>query len=94
VETLVDKKGDCEDSSVLFASIMDSLGYDTALLFYVLEDDVGHLAVGIHLEGDHGGYAEDKDGKRYYYCETTNSVNILGEIPPHINEEPEKIIPI
>ena len=94
VETLVDKKGDCEDSSVLFASIMDVLGYDTALLFYVLEGDVGHLAVGIHINGDHGEYAEDKDGKRYYYCETTNSIYGLGEIPLNMNDAPDKIIPV
>jgi len=94
VETLVDKKGDCEDSSVLFASIMDALGYDTALLFYVLEDDIGHLAVGIHIDGDHGEYVEDKGGKRYYYCETTNSVYGLGEIPPDISDTPDKVIPV
>jgi len=94
VETLVDKKGDCEDSSVLFASIMDALGYDTALLFYVLEDDIGHLAVGIHIDGDYGEYVEDKGGKRYYYCETTNSVYGLGEIPPDMSDTPDKVIPV
>ena len=94
VETLVDKKGDCEDSSVLFASIMDALGYDAALLFYALEDDIGHLAVGIHIDGDHGEYVEDKDGKRYYYCETTNSVYRFGEIPPDMSSTPDKIIQV
>ncbi|HID42987.1 MAG TPA: hypothetical protein EYP30_04290 [Archaeoglobaceae archaeon] len=73
---------------------MDALGYDTALLFYVLEDDIGHLAVGIHIGGDHGEYVEDKDGKRYYYCETTNSIYGLGEIPPDMNNTPDKIIPV
>ena len=94
METLVDKKGDCEDSSVLFASIIDALGYDATLLFYVLEDDVGHLAVGIHIDGDHGEYVEDKGGTRYYYCETTNSVYGLGEIPPDMSDTPDRVISI
>ena len=94
VETLVDKKGDCEDSSVLFASIMDALGYDVAMLFYVLEDDIGHLAVGIHIDGIHGEYIEDKDGKKYYYCETTNSIYGLGEIPPDMSDTPDRVISV
>jgi len=92
VETLVDKKGDCEDSSVLFASIMDALGYDVAMLFYVLEDDIGHLAVGIHVDGIDGEYIENKDGKKYYYCETTNSIYVLGEIPPDMSDTPDRVI--
>jgi len=94
VETLVDKKGDCEDSSVLFASIMDALGYDTALLFYVLEGDIGHLAVGVHIDGNHGEYIQNNDGKKYYYCETTNSIYGLGEIPPDMSDTPDQVIPV
>ena len=95
VETLVEKKGDCEDSSVLFASILDSLNYDVALLFYTWPEgnqNFGHLAVGIHLDGDHGSYIEDNAGKRYFYCETTSSQYVIGQLPPEIKDKPDKII--
>jgi len=92
VETLVDKNGDCEDSAVLFASIMDALGYDVVLLFYKFEDkNSGHLAVGINLQGNHGEYVED-NGKKYYYCETTTSQFDIGMLPPEITGTPERII--
>ncbi len=92
VETLVDKNGDCEDSVILFASIMDALGYDVVLLFYRLEDkNSGHLAAGIYLDGDHGEYVED-NGKKYYYCETTTSQFNIGQLPPEIKGQPKRII--
>ena len=102
VETLVEQKGDCEDTSVLYAAFMDYLGYDVALLYYKWEENserVGHLAVGIHLSGDHGEFVEDENGKKYYYCETTSEATIfkLGVIPdypPQIKDGPAKIIPI
>ena len=94
VETLVDKNGDCEDSAILYASIMDALGYDVVLLFYKLEDkNSGHLAVGIHLEGEHGVYVED-DGIKYFYCETTTSQFNIGQLPPEIKGKPKRIIHI
>jgi len=97
VETLVDQEGDCEDTSLLFASIMDTLDYDIVLLLYNIEEEgeeLGHLAVGIHLEGNHGHYVEDNTGKRYYYCETTNGVFSVGQLPSNIIGEPIRIIHI
>ena len=97
VETLVDKQGDCEDTSVLYAALMDALDYDMALLFYSWEEDgekVGHLAVGIQLNGNHGSYVEDSYGTRYYYCETTTTVYSIGQIPNDIKSEPKMIVSI
>ena len=100
VETLVEQKGDCEDTSVLYSAILDNLGYDTVLFFYSWEEDdgelFGHLSVGVYLPGDHGDYIED-EGKNYYYCETTNKAFNLGEIPSEptqINDGPSRIIHI
>jgi predicted transglutaminase-like cysteine proteinase len=99
VETLVEQQGDCEDTSVLFASIMDYLGYDTALLFYSWKDEngdsVGHLAVGLHLDGIHGSYVLDNEGKKYYYCETTTEDYVVGQLPnnpPEIKSKPGMIV--
>ena len=94
VETLVDKKGDCEDTTVLFASIMEALGYDTVLLFYHLEDDLGHLATGIHVDGNPEGEYVIHKGQKYYYCETTTVGYTIGELPPDIEGKPDKIIPV
>ena len=44
VETVVDKGGDCEDSSILFASIVRELGYSVAL---ILLSEGEHMAAGV-----------------------------------------------
>jgi len=98
VETLVDQKGDCEDTTVLFASIMDELGYDVVLLLYLWDqdgEDIGHLAGGVHLSGSHGHYVKDNVGKKYYYCETTAPNFKIGELPkdpPELAEDPYQVI--
>ena len=54
VETLFDRGGDCEDTSILTATILYEMGYDVALL--ILEDD-NHCAIGISGgEGVFGTY--------------------------------------
>ncbi len=47
LETLYLRQGDCEDTSVLLASIMEAMGFDTVLLDYE-----GHMAVGVRLDED------------------------------------------
>jgi predicted transglutaminase-like cysteine proteinase len=95
IETLVDAEGDCEDSSVLYASIMKSLGYETALLFYSWDEDgenIGHLSVGLRFDNITGSYVEDDDGNRYYYCETTTEGFTVGKLPDDIKNKKIKNI--
>jgi predicted transglutaminase-like cysteine proteinase len=97
VETLVDQHGDCEDTTVLLASILDNLDYDVALLYYSWKEDdkkLGHLALGVNLDGDYGSYVVGEDGMKYFYCETTSDSFLVGEIPDRIQGEPKRIIPI
>lgn len=64
-------KGDCEDTSFLFASIIEAMGYDCAI-FTVDADNSGnvnHIVVGVAGDGLSGTYIE-VDGTKYYYCET------------------------
>ncbi|MBA7473197.1 hypothetical protein ES707_08532 [subsurface metagenome] len=76
VETLVDNGGDCEDTSILLASILDSMGYGV-----VLANPLHHLAVGVLcVEGMPGRYYPYKEGS-YYYLETTNPGWSIGELP-------------
>lgn len=86
VETLVDGGGDCEDTSILFASIVREMGYGVALL--LLEDD-RHMAVGIKISQSYIDSWDEKYQLTYYrynneiyaYCETTSQGWGVGEMP-------------
>ncbi len=82
LETLFDKAGDCEDSAMLMASIIDELGYGA-----VLVDLPGHMAIGIqggdNIEGTYYNY----NGKRYYYTETTGTGWKLGAMPEQYKDQ-------
>ncbi len=79
VETLVDETGDCEDTSILYASVMEAIGYD-AVLIILPSDAPSHAAVGIAGDGYPGSYYT-YDGMDYYYCETTGTGWDMGNIP-------------
>jgi hypothetical protein len=68
-ETFWDKGGDCEDSSIMYCTLMKRMGYDTALL--VFRD---HAMASIHFQDDSLNYGDNvvtKDGKKYVFVETT-----------------------
>jgi beta-lactamase superfamily II metal-dependent hydrolase len=76
VETLVDKGGDCEDTSILLASIIDKLGYGVVLIMLP-----NHVGVGVKGgENVYGTYWEYK-GNKYYYIETTGEGWGIGDLP-------------
>lgn len=82
IETLNDRGGDCEDTSLLMASITSNprhFNYGTALI--IIDD---HMAVGVTgSEGIGGVYFSpaDRPDRRYYYCETTGKGYAIGEMP-------------
>jgi hypothetical protein len=78
IETLVDDGGDCEDTSILLATLTLILGYNTVYI-----NPEGHYAVGIegnNLRGTYWIYPESSNDT-YYYCETTGSGFMIGEMP-------------
>lgn len=75
VETLYDNQGDCEDKSFLFASLMESMGFDAVILIFD-----SHAAVGVECSGVYGSYYS-YEGNKYYYCETTAEGWVIGDIP-------------
>jgi len=77
VETLFDRGGDCEDTSILVAALLDRLGYDVAILIL---DDEDHAAVGVSIRGIYGTYYE-YEGEEYFYLETTGDGWKIGEMP-------------
>lgn len=77
-ELLAELAGDCEDTSILMAGVLQSepFGYDMILI-----QPPGHMAVGIYGQDDLPGYYWELDGRRYYYIETTGSGWAIGDIP-------------
>lgn len=74
VEMLVDKRGDCEDFSILCGTLLARLGHRVAIVIMdIVGTDSGHAALGVvppeHLEGAKL-YCE-AFGREVYYCEVT-----------------------
>ncbi|MBN7774201.1 copper amine oxidase N-terminal domain-containing protein [Clostridium aminobutyricum] len=82
LETLYDRGGDCEDTSILLVSLLRQLGYGAVMLEY---DD--HMAVGIKGADNLKGTYYEQDGSRYYYIETTSTGWKIGKIPEEYAEK-------
>ncbi len=90
IETLFDYGGDCEDTTILYVSLMKNMGYPVALLSVP-----GHLAAGIQInESVPGGYYLLKDNIEYYYAETTARGWDVGDMPDEYLNSDFKIYPI
>jgi len=95
IETLVANGGDCEDTAILTASLIRSLGYGTVLIVFPgTPESPGHCAVGV--KGDKGifGSYYTYDDNKYYYIETTSSGWEIGEIPEDYKDVSAKIYPM
>jgi hypothetical protein len=78
IETLVDDGGDCEDTSILFATLTLIMGYGTVYI-----NPPNHYAVGVlgnNLNGVSWTYPTGSN-KTYYYCETTGDGFKIGQLP-------------
>lgn len=89
IETLAEAEdsGDCEDTSVLFASLLNGLNFKVALIALP-----GHIAVGV--KGNFRGTFFPHENNKYFYCETTRTGWNLGMLPPEFEGREYKIIPI
>lgn len=88
IETIVDKKGDCEDTSYLLAALYKALGIDAVLVLYP-----GHMATAVACDDCKGSFFE-LDGKRYYYIETTAQGWTFGQIPDRFRDEKATLVEI
>ncbi|MHA1475380.1 MAG: hypothetical protein ACTSQ5_09350 [Promethearchaeota archaeon] len=93
IETLCEGCGDCEDKSILFASLVRALDYDVRI--FIME---GHCCVGVkldssptHADGTWG--VTFSDGK-YYNCETTGYGWLIGDLPVEYQSEPIYSYPV
>lgn len=86
LETLYDQGGDCEDSSILLASLLRELGYGTVL---VMTED--HMGVGVKASEPANFTYMNMD---FYYIETTAPGWGIGELPEEINGVNITILPV
>jgi len=89
IETLIDNGGDCEDTSILLASLIDKMGYGVILIMLP-----NHCAVGVKGgENIYGTYWEYQ-GAKYYYLETTGTRWRIGQLPEQYKDTPASIRPM
>lgn len=88
-ETLYDNGGDCEDTAILTAAILQELDYGVILI--KLPE---HIAVGVKCDEKVAGYAYTYQGHRFCYLETTGKGWDVGDMPEEYQEQKAIIIPI
>jgi hypothetical protein len=88
-ETLYENGGDCEDTAILSAAILQEMGYDIVLL-----ELPEHMALGIKCDPEQKGRGFEYKGSDYYYVETTGSDWQIGEIPEEYADQPVEVIPV
>ncbi len=80
-DTLIDKAGDCEDTSILYAAITERMGFDSAILTLVDYDGLmNHAMAAVNHNGLSGWYEISND-TRYYVAETTGTGYNVGMMP-------------
>jgi len=89
LETLYDGGGDCEDSSILLASVLRELGYACSLL--VFEE---HMGVGILGDDTMSGYFFRHGEQKYYYIETTYTGWEIGDLPDQLINQSASVFPV
>ncbi len=94
IETLVDNGGDCEDTAILLAAMVqaDPINID-AVLFLLPYDYPTHMATGIWGTGLPGSYVT-YGGRDYYYCETTGDGWSIGQLPSTFAGVSVKVVPV
>ena len=88
-ETLYENGGDCEDTAILSAAILQEMGYDVVLL--KLPE---HMALGIKCDHEQKDKSFEYKGSDYYYVETTGSNWQIGESPEEYADQPVQVIPV
>ena len=89
LETIFNQ-GDCEDLSILFGSLVVSLGYNATIMVIEIYDENedewgGHACVGVYLSytptAPITSWYYDIDSNEYWICETTSQGWLIGNLP-------------
>jgi len=93
VETLFDREGDCEDTSILLAAILTEIGYDVALLLF---EEFDHIGLGINFPPEYKMYGNSwihDDGRRYWYLDTSGG-QAIGWCPEEYAQTSAYVYPV
>lgn len=87
LQTLVDQEIDCEDSAILYVSLLSALGLDSGLILVP-----GHMLAGVagNFTGDYLKF----QGKAYYLAETTGLTWRIGQVPPEYKGVRAELLPV
>lgn len=90
IETLYERRGDCEDTSILMAALLKALNYEVGFL-HLPE----HVAVAVRAVDDYedSSYYEI-NGRRYLYIESTGSGWNIGDVPDEFQQIEAEFFPI
>ncbi len=86
IETLADFGGDCEDTAILLAALLDRMGQDVILVYYP-----NHYGIGVLGDKETYGMYWEYNDKEYFYLETSIGGWKIGEIPEHLINVPAVI---
>jgi len=92
LETLVERRGDCEDAAILAAALFRQMRFDVVLLAFLEED---HMALGIRIVPP-TPVADPPfawNGSAYYYIEPTSTGWEIGDVPERYRSRPT-ILPL
>lgn len=87
LQTLVDQEIDCEDSAILYASLLSALGLDSVLILVPR-----HVMVGV--AGNFNGAYLKFQGKAYYLAETTGLSWKIGQMPTEYKGARAELLPV
>ena len=75
VETLFDREGDCEDTSILLAAILNEMGYDVAMLLF---EEFDHIGLGVNMPPGYQVFGNSwiYEDRRYWYLDTSGGKSI------------------
>jgi hypothetical protein len=91
IETLFEQGGDCEDTSILAATLLQKLEYNQ--VFFVFSQPK-HVALGIDNPASPYVNGWEYQAKRYIYLETTGDNYIVGAAPSVYTTLQPEILPI
>jgi uncharacterized repeat protein (TIGR02543 family) len=85
-ETLYEGRGDCEDSALLYISLMKAMGYDTALLILYYSKSA-HAVPMVVIDGA-SGFTLEYDGVKFVCCEVTSDPMFFDMFSKDIGKNP------
>ena len=86
IQTLADFGGDCEDTVILLATLLNMMHQDFIIVSYP-----DHFGIGILGDENTCGTYWEYNGRKYFYLETSEWGWKIGELPAYFRDKPAVI---